>query len=442
MGPGMRPRIRVFYGWWVLLVTAMALFFSAGSSHWTFTVLLDSMAEEFDTSHSQILGVLAFSGILSAIFAPLLGGMVDRYGARSVMTFSLFIYGLTVMGSSQVKDLWQFYLLYGGGLGVSGAAMWRVGGPAVAANWFIRRRSIAFASFSVAAATSGLIFPLLAQEIVDWRDWRAVWLIFGLVIILVPVPLAWLIIRRRPEDMGLSPDGVTTGTSQEPTTPTPRSPGGTREVSDVSWTLKEAARTRVFWLLTGSLVLTAFPSMTILAVMHPYFTELGISTGAASRLVSTFGFGVLVGAFIWGTSGQLWPVRRLLPLVATLYGVSITIVTLLGDASVAYLYIALVPLGVTTIGEAQLGNQVWGDYFGRRYVGSIIGLSGLFRTLPMAIAPVVAGVIHDSFDSYRYAFALFAGMCFVSAVGLLFARPPRKQPARSLAIVDRPDPPD
>ncbi len=440
MGPVMRQHPRVFYGWWVLVITAMALFFSAGSSHWTYTVLLDPMAEEFDTSHSQMLGVLAFSGVLSAIFAPLLGIMVDRYGARAVMTFSLLLYGLTVMGASQVEVLWQFYLLYGGGLGLSGAAMWRVGGPAVAANWFIRRRSIAFASFSVAAATSGLIFPMLAQEIVDWRDWRAVWLIFGTVIVLVPTPLAWLIIRRRPEDMGLSPDGVTAGTSSEPSAPA--GPVSTREVVDVSWSLKEAVRTRVFWLMTGSLVLTAFPSLTILAVMHPYFTELGISTGTASRLVSVFGLGVLIGAFLWGASGQLWPVRFLLPIIAALYGVSIAIVTLLGDASVVYLYIALVPLGVTTIGEAQIGNQVWGDYFGRRYVGSIIGLSGLFRTIPMALAPIVAGVIHDSFDSYRNAFALFACMCFVAAVGLTFARPPRKQPARLQAIVDRPDPPD
>ena len=421
------PRLNIFRGWWVLLAIALATLFAGGSAHWAFTILIDPLTDEFGVSHSKLLGVVSVSGLVGSISSPLLGRTVDKHGARIVGTASLLALGLSLVLSSQVQALWQFYIVYGGGLGISMAGLLQVSAPAAAANWFLRKRGIAFASFSIAAAAAGMTFPLLTQAIVDWQDWRMVWLIFGLATLAIPTPIAWLAIRRKPEDVGQYPDGMTREAWEESQSAASRPEKEADEVSDVSWTLKEASKTAAFWLLNGGLILISFPSLAVLVVLHPYFTELGVASGTASRLVSAYALGVLLGAFAWGFLVQLSSARVLLVPYAALYGTSIALLAAFGEAPVAVLYLIMVYLGMTVIGGMQLGNQAWADFFGRRYIGSIIGAAHLLRVLPMIAAPLVAGVIHDSMDSYKYAFALFAIFCLTACVVFLLARRPQKR---------------
>ena len=195
----------------------------------------------------------------------------------------------------------------------------------------------------------------------------------GLGLLVVPLPLAWLVIRRNPEDMGLHPDGsplqarprtVETGEDLR------RSSIG---VEEVSWTLSEALRTPTFWLLSGSLLLIRFPSVSLIIVMHPYFTDNGLSPGAAARLISFFAASAFLGVFLWGGLLQRWPVRSLLVPSAVSYGASIALVVAVGGGSQAALYLSLFVMGLSLFGTAILETQVWADYYGRRHVGSILG---------------------------------------------------------------------
>jgi MFS family permease len=426
-------RRKIFYGWWVLLVTIMASVFVGGAGSWTFSILITPMTEAFGWSHAQLLFTLTVAGFLSAFLSPVAGMIVDRYGSRVLVVSCVLFLGTMLILTSRIQALWQFYILYSLGTGVSQTGVSRVGAVAVAANWFIRRRGIAFAMSMGATTLTGVIFSLLAQGLVDRWDWRMVWLVLGLAVLVVPVPLAWLVIRRRPEDMGLRPDG---DDAQVPTQPAATQPEGgitsrrrarLRTVSDVSWTLKEASKTRAFWLINMGLFLIGFPSASIIIVMHPYFTESGASPATAARLLSFYAFSSFLGALVWGALIQLFSVRTLLMPSGIAYASAIALFTLLGRFhSIPLLYLSILPLGITIMGSAQIGNQVWPDYYGRQWVGSIIGVSGLMRTVPMAMGPVMAAAIHDSMGSYSPAFVLFAVFCFIAGVGFIFARPPQK----------------
>ena len=418
-------RSKLFYGWWVLFAAMLASVFVSGLGNWTLTILITPMSEDLGWSHAQILGSLTVAGLSGAVISPLIGRIVDRHGARIVIPSGLLVLGLTAVLTSRMQALWQFYGLYAVGLGLSQSAVSRVGAQTTASNWFVRKRGIAFGTLMAGSTISGVAFVLVSQAIADEWDWRMVWLILGLAIILVPFPLAWLIIRRRPEDIGLNPDGA----MAPPVVPLGHGPRNyaarTVGAAEAGWTLREATKTRTFWLLNVGLLLIGFPSSSIIVVMHPYFTELGLSPATAAQLVSFYAISSFLGALVWGMLLQHWPVRILLIPSTVAYGTGIALFIVLGEfSSVSLLYFSILLLGLSIMGISLIGNQVWADYYGRKEVGSIIGMSNLMRTVPLAVGPLLAGAIHDSMGSYTPAFSLFAAFCFTAAVGFFFAKPP------------------
>ncbi len=429
--PTVRQRVKgLFYGWWVLYAAISASVFVSGVGNWTLTILISPMSEDLGWSHAEILGSLTVAGFSGAVVSPVIGRIVDRYGARLVIASSVLVLGLALILTSKIQTIWQFYALYALSLGFSSSAVSRVGAQAIASIWFTRKRGAAFGTIMAGSTISGVAFTLLSQAIADRWDWRMVWLLLGLAILLVPLPLAWFVIRRRPEDIGLQPDGDSPDrdrAGRSPRAPGVRSGDGipVSQAADEGWTLREAARTRTFWLLNGGLLLIGFPSFAIIVVMHPYFTELGVSATTAAQLISFYALSSFLGALLWSVLLQRWPVRVLLVPSTLAYAAAVTLFVVLGRfASVPLLYFSILLLGLGIMGISQIGNQVWADFYGRKEVGSIIGMSNLIRTVPLALGPLLAAAIHDSMGSYPPAFSLFAALCFTAAFGFSFARPP------------------
>lgn len=425
--PAVRRQLwSLYYGWWVLFAAIGASAFVSGVGNWTLTILISPMSDDLGWSHAQILGALTVAGFSGAVISPLVGRIVDRYGARIVITSSLLGLGLGLVFTARVQMIWQFYALYALVLGLSSSAVSRVGAQAIASNWFIRKRGMAFGAIMAGSTISGVAFTLVSQAVVEHWDWRMVWMVLGLAILVVPLPFAWLVIRRRPEDIGLMPDGAVSKPATLEEGVRSDSRATVSQAADDGWTLREATRTRTFWLLNGGLLLIGFPSFSIIVVMHPYFTELGVSAGEAARLVSFYAISSFIGALVWGMVLQHWPVRVMLVPATLVYGVAVSLFVVLGRfGTVPLLYFSILLLGLGIMGISQIGNQVWADYYGRKEVGAIIGLSNLVRTVPLALGPLLAASIHDSLGGYPPAFILFAALCFTAAFGFLFARPPQ-----------------
>ena len=408
------------------MVTALSVFVLTGSGVWTFSVLIKPMTKDLEWSNAQLIGVYTLAGILSALVSPVLGRVIDRYGTRVVIPAFLLLFGVALLLTSYIQTLWQFYLLYGIGLGVSRSAVVQVGAPAVAANWFIRKRGVAFATIPAAVGIGGVLFVQFAQGIVDWFDWRMVWRILGLFIVAVPVPLAWLVIRSRPEAIGLLPDG-----DEEPRLPRPgsKSQAGASTIGtamEIGWTLKETIKTRAFWTLNVAFLLISFPASSIIIVLHPYLTDIGISTSTAAQLLSFYAAAVIIGSVVWGMLVQILSTRILLVPFAVFYGLCIALLVIIGSSSVILLYLVFLALGIAITGTFQVGTQIFADYYGRKEIGSIIGVHSLVRALSGALAPLVLALIRDATDSYTFGFKIYAVMCLVAGALLFFATPPKK----------------
>ena len=405
-----------YRGWWVVACCYCAQLV-AGASGWVFGVLTQPMGQDLGWSRSTIMGAITVSSLVGGLLAARIGPFVDRHGPRALMTGSLLVAGAALALLSQVESVWGYYLLWAVfGLATPGFGL--LGPVVVIANWFIRRRALAFMLYTFGSATAGIVLaPAMAAVASGW-GWRSAWLVMGILTCLV-APLSWLTIRRRPEDLGLRPDGL-----EEPAASAAGTGSSNAAPAEAGWTVREALHTRAYWLLTVGFTLQALPSMSIFLHLAPYVASKGFGYETGASVVSVYGMGVLFGRPVWGSLVTRLGIYRTLVIYTAVYGG--IVVAFLLPSSLPPIYLVAVALGIAIAGGQQLQAQVFPDYFGRDIVGALSGYSGLLYTVARAVGPLYAAFVFDVTDSYVIAFASFAAASLLASVAFFFAPPPRR----------------
>ena len=416
-----------FRGWWIVGVSFLALYTNGSATSYLFSVLVLPMENDLGWSRTVLVGALTVATFVAAGVGVIIGPMFDRHGARVGMTLSALAGGVFLLLIPLVSAPWQYYLLLGVGVGATRAALDNIGPRTAIANWFGRRRAAAFAWFSGGRAVFGVTAVTPIAFLVANTSWKAGWIVMGIAELALLLPATWIIVRRRPEDVGQFPDGESRPRLVQ------REAGVRVETGhEGEWTRGEAVRTRTFWFLVAAFVLTGFPSTGIIANMLPYLSDEGLSLRLASALLSLFASGALFGRPLWGLAASRMGVHAAL----TLYGIGYGVV--IGGYVLAYnaptLLVAVVPLGMVTGGSQQLQAQAWPDYFGRRSVGAITGLSTLLVMPAMATGPLIAAVAFDLLGSYTVVLSVYSIAAL--AAGLFFYL--AKRPSRSLALASGP----
>jgi OFA family oxalate/formate antiporter-like MFS transporter len=405
-----------FRGWWIVGVGFTALYLNGAAMSYMFGILVLPMEEDLGWSRATLLGALMPATFVSAIVGSFIGPFIDRHGARVAMTISALFSGAFMLMIPFINAPWQWYVIVGLGLGATRSALDNVGPRASIANWFIRRRAAAFAWFSGGRAVFGVTAVAPLALLVERTSWRSGWFVVGTLELTILAPLVWTIIRRRPEDHGQLPDGDT---------PRPeRSAAAT--AAGPEWTRAEAMRTPAFWLMVVGFIFAGFPASGVIANMIPYFRDQGLSVGFASVAFSLFGAGALAGRPLWGFIGSRVSVHTGLMLYGLIYSASLASLVL--GFNTPSLMAAAFFVGIPTGGAAQLQSQAWPDYYGRRSVGAITGVTTLMIMPAMASGPLVAALAFDALGSYNLVFSAFAVGTFISGVSFYLARRPSRSP--------------
>ena len=184
-------------------------------------------------------------------------------------------------------------------------------------------------------------------------------------------------------------------------------------------------RTRAFWLVTLGLVLTGLPATGVIANMVPYFVDEGLSLPFASAAFAFFGFGAMFGRPLWGCVAGRFGVRAGLTLYGFAYALAIALYALAGSEWT--LFAAAWPVGLVVGGAQQLQSQAWPDYYGRRHVGAITGLTILLVTPAMAAGPLVMAAAFEAAGSYGPVLSVYAAGAFLAGFCFLLAKRPRKR---------------
>ena len=383
----------------------------------TLSIFIDPLTREFGWSRTALSGAVSLGGVLAALVSPLIGPLLDRRGSRLVLCLAVLVNGVALILLSLTPSLLVFYLLFCIAR-MNWAGPFDIGIYGALNNWFVERRAFA-TSLAILAQMAGLVvLPLIAQFAINHEGWRAGWVAIGTVTLLVGFVPAWLFLVRRPEDLGLLPDGAK---------PIDRHADGTPRASsgplEARFTRAQAVRTPAFWLLMLYTALVYPVQAGIGLHQAPHLIERGISPTSAALIVSSFSLMSGVAAMACGLLPRRLPMRSLLALTGLMLAAGALLMTRIASPAGGYLACGLFGLGIG--GVLTLLPIAWADYFGRANFGAIRGLALSTQVLAQACGPLLSGALHDFTGNYVLALQCFAGLSLLSVAAAITARPPR-----------------
>jgi OFA family oxalate/formate antiporter-like MFS transporter len=422
-----KARDRVFYGWFIVAVSFLCWFSADAFGWYTFGIFLGPISRELGWTTVALTGALTLRTVVGGLMGPVIGPLVDtRHGARVLMSLGVLIAGAVPLAVSQVDELWQFYLLYGvmGALGMVG-----FGGlvtNALISKWFVRKRGRAVGIATMGISISGLVFVPLSHVFISDFGWRTTLLVLGFAIWgLAFIPVI-LLVRRRPEDMGLGPDGDPTEEVEVGAARAAGAPGVPR-VEEI-WSLREALRTKTLWLLLIGFNISGLALSGVFIHFYPYLESKGIQPDVAATAVTTFAFCCAAVKIPWGLLAERFPVRHCI--TACYLGCALSLVILISSQNIAFVFVYAIVYGVALGGDMVLKELVWADYFGRTFLGTIRGVTMPANLIAVAGGPLFAAWLRDVTGSYQLPYTIFFVAVLVGTSVICLTKPPRKPGSR------------
>lgn len=417
---------RFYYGWFIVAggFISMAIAYSLRYSYSIFSIELE---EQLNWSRAEIYTAFSVLVVVYGCSSPLVGRILDRHGPRVLYPCGALILGLAMLATSQVKHLWQFYLL----AGISAAGMACLGfvaNGALVSRWFERRRGLAT---GIVMSGTGFGMFVIIGFFIPWViagfGFRAGYVILGLLAIGIVVPLGIFVMRSGPADVNQLMDGGQDpdGTSVDATAHR-RMPARVvdPEWANQEWTIRSALRTHRFWAL---LVMTmSFPFGLYSVMLHQvqYAVDAGFDVAVASGAFGMIGFWGMVGKFTWGAISDrvgremAWLMGSVCFILGVLVLLSIDDPS---DLAQLYLFGALFGLGYAI--AQPLGTAMTADLFQGRNFGAIFGCLAVGTGLGGALGPVFSGYIHDVTNSYQTAFFVAILLVATSTIAVWVAGP-------------------
>ena len=419
---------KLYYGWiivGVLFVSNLATF----SPNPSFGLFVTKFEAEFGWSRSSIALAPTLGTVFGAVFAPLLGRLVDRFGVRPLMIYGGALSAGCYFLMGGITAIWQLYLLYGVMFGVLCIGAGFLVSNVSITRWFARRRGRATATGMMGSSLGGLVFISVQALLIEWFDWRVALSAQGVFVLALVVLPGLMLMVNSPENLGLGGHRELRVGSAEEGRESPKA-------TDDDWTLREALHTPTFWLLLCGIMMNNMMVSGYFANNVPHMESLGYSRIVAGSAWATFFFVGVFAKFTWGFIVEFTTVRW--GLVLLNLGEFLGLYLLLTASRPMDLYIWATVHGFTHGPWLALSTQVWGDYFGRGAIGRIYGTVQPAIVLAGAVGPWLGGYIFDRTGNYTLFYQTLMSMMLIGTIIYAVARPPNKSAPRASQV----NPPD
>ena len=420
------PFKSIYYGWGIAFTSMIMAFATVSMYGPVLSVFVKPIGDEMGWSRTEIAFAFTIGSFLGSMFTTAVGRFLDRHGARMVATLAAMFIAAMLLGLALMQAPWHMWIFFGLGRGVTIAGV-QLGATVAVANWFIQKRGRAAAMGAFGQRFGQAVVPLLLLPFIIGMSWRYAYVALSISTLLLAALPAFLFLRRRPEDYGMLPDGATPDGHGEQS-PSARETARLA-VDNVPWTVREALRTRAFWLIVVTMATISFAQTATNLHAAASFQEKGISFAASASIVFVFAMTSAISTFPWGWLIDRLHIRYVMMASATLYMVSMFLIMN------ATTYLDAVAFGVvfgTAAGAWTLGFRLLiPNFFGRRSTGTIRGATAPIIAFIGPVGPTMAGVIRDITGNYDLAFVIFAGVFALAFVAMALAKPPTHRTAAS-----------
>jgi MFS family permease len=409
----------IHYGWIVWIVATIGWTLTAPGQSFTVSLFFNSFIEDFGLSRTTVSGLYGLGTFIGSLSLTGFGFLIDRYGNRKLGVIIAIVFSIAVAAMSLVTG--PVTLLLGFlAIRMFGQGALSLVNTTVLAEWFKRLRG-RMMSFSL------VIFALFQAAYVPWlqrqlevRDWREMWLILGIAVGSVVIPLTWLLMRNTPEEHGLLPDGKRVSIEDDVEL----------EVNEEdSWSLPQVMRTSVFWVFVmGRIVSPAWGTGLILHQIS-IFEQLGYSARTAAETYAMLTIITAISSILFG-----WMVDRLRPgmvMALQLLALIVAMIAATMMTTQTLLFIYALSFGIMMGGGAVFDGAVWVNLFGRKYQGSIRGFVITTLVAGSALGPILFGLSFDYLGSYNPVLWLGVAIAVVSTVAALIVPLPKRKTSSS-----------
>ena len=423
-----RPTTPFYYGWLILALSFLAAFAASGVTQVVLGGIQVYITDDTGWKKSTISIAVTAGTWVSGLLAPFVGRLADRYGPRWLMPIGLAIAAISFFSIAGTQAIWQFFAAYIFGRAISNPVLVGIVPRTAAVNFFFHRRNMALALISTFRPISGAINIQIISLIAIRYGWRAAYRYLGILSLVLMVPVL-LLMRRRPEDIGLLPDGA------QPDQPGGRGRGaagfrrrGRGGETEFSWTVGEALRTRTFWLVVLTASTATLASGTIGFSLVPYLADdVGLSKGASAGVLSLGTF-LAIGNLGWGYLADLITPRKCLSIAMIVAGAMTIFLTVVNSLPMALVF-ALV-FGVASGPAGSLESMMLAQYYGRNSYGAILGAFAPFQTAMLGLGPALGALFREFAGPYTTLYFAMAALYFMGATFVFLAKPPQL-PARA-----------
>jgi MFS family permease len=408
----------LFYGW-VLVAVAFVTMAVGVNARTAFSLLFPAILDEFGWDRGMTAGAFSFGFLVSALVTPCIGWLMDLRGPRLVIEIGVAAMGAGLILAVLVHEPWQLYMSLGALVGGGVNCLAYTGQSLYLTNWFVRRRGLALSiAFSGVGIGSITVLPWVASLIAE-AGWRAACLRLGILVLVLLAPLN-LLLRRRPEDLGLEADGVASSSAVVKRTGNVVDHAWTA----VDWTLRRALRTARFWWLAGGYFCGLFTWYAVQVHQTKYLIETGFGPSEAALALGLVSLVAIPGQIAFGHLSDrigrewVWTIGNMG------FVLSCVLLILLRDTPTKPLLYAMV-LAQGTVGYSltSVMGAIAAEIFEGRHFGRIFGSAMVAAILGGAAGPWLTGALYDATGSYTAAFWIAAVCSSLSALAIWLAAP-------------------
>lgn len=399
------------YAWIIVFVTFLA-FLAVQGGRLAFGAFVEPWEKDLhmDRATTSLISTLSF--VIYGLSQPFIGRLIDRYGARLILSISTLLVGVSFFFITFVTQPWQLFVLYSlVSVGVGGAS--NVAGTVLITNWFTKKRGLALGIMEAGFGFGQMLLVPGSLMLIHWFDWRTTIFILGALLIIIVFPIVLLFLRNHPNEKAMEPLGGKVIEEEETKT----------DSSKKSVSLKMLFKMHQFWFIMLPFAVCGFTTTGLMDThLIPLSHHHGFSPTVTGTAVSILAACNIVGILLSGVIIDYWSSRKLLVFIYFTRALSIGILVYSHNTVLLLLFAAI--FGFVDFATVAPTSLLVTQYFKDYSIGFIVGCLSLSHQIGSALGAYIPGLLFSNYGNYNLSlyFSIFI-VLIAAGMNLLLPEP-------------------